>query len=86
MLHCAVLAGPHTRQRTDALMRPIWAAQGFGRVATSADIAREAARLLADPKPRARGGRCGGARRGQPGGRGGAHRGAALKSLLDARA
>ena len=47
-LHCAVLAGPHianARPAFDAIL----AAQGFGLVANSADIAREAARLLSGP-------------------------------------
>lgn len=47
-LHCAVLAGPHRANAVnayDAILR----AQGFGTVNSSADIAREAARLLADP-------------------------------------
>jgi 3-deoxy-D-manno-octulosonic-acid transferase len=46
-LHCAVLAGPHTASAPrayDAVLN----AQGFGRVTSCADIAREAARLLAD--------------------------------------
>lgn len=49
VLHCAVLAGPHTRS-APAAYDTIFGAQGFGRVSSSADIAREAARLLADPK------------------------------------
>ena len=47
-LHCAVLAGPHiTNARTafDAILT----AQGFGLVANSGDIAREASRQLSDP-------------------------------------
>jgi 3-deoxy-D-manno-octulosonic-acid transferase len=47
-LKCAVLAGPHTRSAPTAY-DAIFAAQGFGRVASSTDIAREAARLLSDP-------------------------------------
>jgi 3-deoxy-D-manno-octulosonic-acid transferase len=47
-LKCAVLAGPHTRSAPIAY-DAIFAAQGFGRVASSTDIAREAARLLSDP-------------------------------------
>jgi len=46
-LSCAVLAGPHTASAVKAY-DAILAAQGFGRVFTSADIAREAARLIAD--------------------------------------
>jgi 3-deoxy-D-manno-octulosonic-acid transferase len=47
-LHCAVLAGPHianSRAAFDAIL----AAQGFGAVANSADIAHVAERLLTDP-------------------------------------
>jgi 3-deoxy-D-manno-octulosonic-acid transferase len=47
-LHCAVLAGPHTQSAPTAF-DAIFREQGFGRVTSSADIAREAARLLADP-------------------------------------
>src|SRR6185312_946628 len=47
-LKCAVLAGPHTKSAPTAY-DAIFAAQGFGRVVTSTDIAREAARLLSDP-------------------------------------
>jgi 3-deoxy-D-manno-octulosonic-acid transferase len=47
-LHCAVLAGPHTRSAATAY-DAIFDAQGFGRVTSSADIARDAARLLAEP-------------------------------------
>ena len=47
ILHCAVLAGPHTANAASAFDAVI-AAQGFGRVHNSADIAREAARLLRD--------------------------------------
>lgn len=46
-LHCAVLAGPHTANAAGAFDAVI-AAQGFGWVHNSADIAREAARLLKD--------------------------------------
>jgi len=48
VLKCAVLAGPHTASAPTAY-EAIFTAQGFGRVTSSADIAREAARLLADP-------------------------------------
>jgi 3-deoxy-D-manno-octulosonic-acid transferase len=44
-LHCAVLAGPHTANAASAF-DAVFAAQGFGRVHNSADIAREATRLL----------------------------------------
>jgi 3-deoxy-D-manno-octulosonic-acid transferase len=47
-LHCAVLAGPHTNNAPKAF-EAVLQAQGFGGVASSSDIAREAARLLADP-------------------------------------
>ena len=47
-LGCAVLAGPH-RSNAAAAHDAIFAAQGFGAVATSADIAREAGRLIAQP-------------------------------------
>lgn len=46
-LHCAVLAGPNSQSAPRAY-DAVLEAQGFGRVASSADIAREAARLLAD--------------------------------------
>jgi len=46
-LHCAVLAGPHSQSAPRAF-DAVLEAQGFGRVSSSADIAREAARLLAD--------------------------------------
>jgi 3-deoxy-D-manno-octulosonic-acid transferase len=47
-LGCAVLAGPH---RASAVIAydAVFAAQGFGAVASSADIVREGTRLLADP-------------------------------------
>lgn len=44
-LRCAVLAGPHIANAASAY-DAIFAAQGFGRVHNSADIAREATRLL----------------------------------------
>ena len=46
-LHCAVLAGPNNGSAPEAY-QAIFAAQGFGPVTSSADIAREAARLLSD--------------------------------------
>jgi 3-deoxy-D-manno-octulosonic-acid transferase len=46
-LHCAVLAGPNIASAPMAY-EAIFAAQGFGRVGSSADIARQAARLLSD--------------------------------------
>ncbi len=48
-LKCAVLAGPHCESNVDAF-EAILGAQGFGRVYNSADIARQAARLIADPQ------------------------------------
>jgi 3-deoxy-D-manno-octulosonic-acid transferase len=47
-LHCAVLAGPNIASAPEAY-EAVFAAQGFGKVTSSADIAREAARLLSDP-------------------------------------
>jgi 3-deoxy-D-manno-octulosonic-acid transferase len=47
-LHCAVLAGPHTSSAPGAY-DAILDAQGFGRVTSSTDIARDAAKLLSDP-------------------------------------
>ena len=47
-LACAVLAGPH-RDNARTAFQAVLSAQGFGDVANSADIARQAARLIADP-------------------------------------
>ena len=47
-LHCAVLAGPHTQSAPRAY-EAVLDAQGFGRIASSSDLAREAGRLLRDP-------------------------------------
>jgi 3-deoxy-D-manno-octulosonic-acid transferase len=47
-LGCAVLAGPHTENFTEAY-NAIFAAQGAGRVASSADIVAIADRLLTSP-------------------------------------
>lgn len=47
-LHCAVLAGPHTQSAPRAFAA-VLESQGFGRIASSAELAREAGRLLADP-------------------------------------
>jgi 3-deoxy-D-manno-octulosonic-acid transferase len=55
VLKCAVLAGPHTASAPTAY-EAIFSAQGFGKVTSSADIAREAARLLAGPAAAAAGG------------------------------
>jgi 3-deoxy-D-manno-octulosonic-acid transferase len=46
-LHCAVLAGPNIANAREAY-EAIFAAQGFGNVTSSADIAREAAKLLSN--------------------------------------
>jgi 3-deoxy-D-manno-octulosonic-acid transferase len=46
-LHCVVLAGPNIASAPQAY-EAIFAAQGFGLVTSSADIARQAARLLSD--------------------------------------
>jgi 3-deoxy-D-manno-octulosonic-acid transferase len=48
-LECAVLAGPHTASAASAF-EAIFAAQCFGAVSTSTDIAREAGRLIAHPE------------------------------------
>jgi len=48
LLHCAVLAGPHTENFAPAYAA-IFAAQGTGLVSSAADIARLAGRLLRDP-------------------------------------
>jgi 3-deoxy-D-manno-octulosonic-acid transferase len=48
-LGCAVLAGPHLGNSA-AAHAAIFAGQGFGAVATSTDIAREAGRLIAQPE------------------------------------
>jgi 3-deoxy-D-manno-octulosonic-acid transferase len=83
-LHCAVLAGPHianARSAFDAVL----GAQGFGRVITSGDIAREAARLIADPQAAGAAGDA--AARGAASLSGAVERSAAiLKTLFDARA
>jgi len=47
-LNCAILAGPH-HDNNPVAFDAILAAQGFGSVGSSADIAREAARLISDP-------------------------------------
>jgi 3-deoxy-D-manno-octulosonic-acid transferase len=46
-LHCAVLAGPHTQSAPRAY-EAVLGAQGFGRVTSSVELAREAGRLLND--------------------------------------
>jgi 3-deoxy-D-manno-octulosonic-acid transferase len=83
-LHCAVLAGPHTKSATHAY-DAVLGAQGFGQIASSADIAREAARLLSDPQTAREAGDA--AARGAATLRGAvAHTAVALKTMLDARA
>lgn len=83
-LHCAVLAGPHSANAASAY-DAVLSAQGFGRVHNSADIAREATRLLQD--------RDAAVQAGEAAARGGATLSGAvdrtvnaLKTLLDARA
>jgi 3-deoxy-D-manno-octulosonic-acid transferase len=49
ILNCAVLAGP-SRANSARAFEEVLGAQGFGDVQTSADIAREAERLLCDPQ------------------------------------
>jgi 3-deoxy-D-manno-octulosonic-acid transferase len=83
-LHCAVLAGPHTANAARAF-DAILQAQGFGHVASCADIAREAERLLADPNAAIAAGDA--AARGAATQAGAVkHTVAVLKDLLDARA
>jgi 3-deoxy-D-manno-octulosonic-acid transferase len=83
-LHCAVLAGPHTANARSAF-EAVLGAQGFGRVITSGDIAREAARLIADPQAASAAGDA--AARGAASLSGAVERSAAiLKTLFDARA
>ncbi|HVW72042.1 MAG TPA: 3-deoxy-D-manno-octulosonic acid transferase [Rhizomicrobium sp.] len=83
-LHCAVLAGPNIASAPMAY-EAIFAAQGFGKVTSSADIAREAARLLSDPRLAKDAGDA--AARGAATLSGAVNRTAhALKDLLDARA
>jgi 3-deoxy-D-manno-octulosonic-acid transferase len=83
-LHCAVLAGPHTASAPVAY-DAVLAAQQFGRVNSSADIAREAARLLGNPAAAAAAGDA--AARGAAALSGAVARTAeALKTMLDARA
>jgi 3-deoxy-D-manno-octulosonic-acid transferase len=83
-LHCAVLAGPHTQNAARAF-DSVLDAQGFGRVASSPDIAQEAARLLKDPRAAQAAGDA--AERGAASLAGAVARTVAhLKTLLDARA
>jgi 3-deoxy-D-manno-octulosonic-acid transferase len=84
-LGCAVLAGPHhasARNAYDAIL----AAQGFGAVTSSTDIAREAGRLIADPEAVRRAGEA--AQRGAASLQGAVAKSAALleELLADARA
>ena len=83
-LHCAVLAGPHTASAPRAY-DAVLEAQAFGRVNSSADIAREAGRLLGNPAAAAAAGDA--AARGAAMLAGAVTRTAAhLKTMLDARA
>ena len=78
------MAGPNIQSAPKAY-EAIFAAQGFGRVSSSADIAREAARLLADPLAAKMAGDA--AARGAAGLSGAVARTvSALEALLDARA
>ncbi|HEY0266347.1 MAG TPA: glycosyltransferase N-terminal domain-containing protein, partial [Rhizomicrobium sp.] len=84
VLHCAVLAGPHTASNP-AAFEAVLGAQGFGRVSTCTDIAREAARLLGDKAAAAAAGDA--AARGAAGLAGAvAKTVGALRTFLDARA
>jgi 3-deoxy-D-manno-octulosonic-acid transferase len=83
-LQCAVLAGPHTANAASAF-DAVLTAQGFGRVHNSADIAREATRLIQDPDAAAQAGVA--AARGAATLSGAVDRTiTALKTMLDARA
>ena len=83
-LQCAVLAGPHTANAASAF-GAVLSAQGFGRVTSSADIAREAARLIQDRDAAAQAGAS--AARGAATLSGAVDRTIlALKTMLDARA
>jgi 3-deoxy-D-manno-octulosonic-acid transferase len=83
-LHCAVLAGPHTASAATAY-EAVLSAQGFGLVHNSADIAREATRLLLDPDVAAQAGEA--AARGAATLSGAVGRTVtALRQMLDARA
>ena len=83
-LHCAVLTGPHTASAATAY-EAVLSAQGFGLVHNSADIAREATRLLLDPDVAAQAGEA--AARGAATLSGAVGRTVtALRQMLDARA
>jgi len=83
-LGCAVLAGPHRDNAREAFAA-VLGAQGFGTVQSSADIAREAGRLLADPAAALRAGEA--ARAGAATLTGAVEKSVALlKEMLDARA
>src|SRR5690606_21695001 len=84
LLRCAVLAGPHRDNARDAFLA-VLGAQGFGTVEASTDIAREAARLLADPDAAARAGEA--ARAGAMTLQGAVEKSVVqLKGMIDARA
>ena len=55
ILNCAVLAGPHRVNARNAF-EAVLGAQGFGDVGNSAEIARQAARLIIDPAAATRAG------------------------------
>lgn len=83
-LGCAVLAGPNIASAPEAY-ETVFAAQGFGKVTSSADIVRDATRLLSDAGAAKAAGDA--ARRGAATLSGAVGRTAdALKDLLDARA
>ncbi len=83
-LHCAVLSGPNIASAPKAY-EAIFAAQGFGLVTSSADIAREAAKLLSDAELAKAAGDAAARGAATLVGRGG-RTADALKVLLDARA
>jgi 3-deoxy-D-manno-octulosonic-acid transferase len=84
VLRCAILAGPHHANNPVAF-DAVLSAQGFGAIASSADIAREAARLISNPAAAAAAGAA--AAQGASSLSGAVARTTdALKSLLDAHA
>jgi len=84
LLNCAVLAGPY-RDNARTAFAAVLDAQGFGTVLSSAEIAREAARLLSDPASAARAGEA--ARSGAATLQGAVGKSVTLlKEMLDARA
>lgn len=83
-LNCAILTGPHHTNNPVAF-NAILKAQGFGSVASSTDVAREAARLISDPAAATAAGTAAAHGAAQLSGAVG-RTVQALKSLLDARA